>query len=225
MSNITWNRNTSKMSMAETLQNSWHVSSPRQDDYPLWFSTISGGWSLFGEYITAIHRRFFHPLTHHDKQHNMQTLRQIVRRGGRIIPCVYSLFTVCFFGVRATFVFCSRSSTFFELWTDIAIPPPRVQHHQGQSFATARWAHITTTAHRVQDCCRTTQRSSQHGRMTQHSRIISAHCVRITAIRMLHANQTLPMPTSRDCHCSPHQAGFSLSRCDEQHSMSWRHTL
>lgn len=49
-------------------------------------------------------------LTHHKStsKHVMQTLGQIVRRGGRIIPCVYSLFAVlmsCFFGVWAIYFF------------------------------------------------------------------------------------------------------------------------
>lgn len=60
---------------------------------------------------------FFFPLTHRHKstKHNMQTLRQIVRRGGRIIPCVYSLFAVlmsCFFGVRATLFLLSSLHIF-----------------------------------------------------------------------------------------------------------------
>lgn len=48
----------------------------------------------------------------------MQTLRQIVRRGGRSIPCFYSLFAVlmsCFFGVRAALFFANVAPHFWVL--------------------------------------------------------------------------------------------------------------
>lgn len=120
----------------------------------------------------------------------MQTLRQFVRRGGRIILlclfpvcCLNVLFLWCagYFIVMIFFFFAKRRSTFLSSEQTFAIPLPRFRHQQGQSFAMACRAHITTTAHRVRDCCHTTQRSSHHGRMTHHSRIISAHYVRITA--------------------------------------------
>lgn len=82
------------------------ISSSRQ--LPSDLAPFLGGGGLF-----LAKQKNFPPLTHHHKssiKHDMQTLRQIVRRGGRIIPCVYSLFTVlmsCFLGVWVFFFFAN----------------------------------------------------------------------------------------------------------------------
>lgn len=89
------------------------------------------------------------PLTH-DKstsKHDMQTLRQIVRRGGMIIPCVYSLFAVlmsCFFGVRATFFFFLRYRRSTFLSSEQTLP----FHFQDFSITRVRaFCHVTPSSH------------------------------------------------------------------------------
>lgn len=80
-------------------------------------------WGIFFWLINCCRSQkiFSPPLTCHHKstsKHDMQTLRQIVRRGGRIIPCVYSLFAVlmsCFFGVRAVIFFAIVTPHFWVL--------------------------------------------------------------------------------------------------------------
>lgn len=212
-----------------TLQNRWHVSSPRQDDYPLWFSTVSGGWSFSWQINCCQSQKIFFPLN--TSQVKRQTWHADTKTDYKkrwedhtlcLFPvcCLNVLFLWCA-GYFFIFIFCYRHAT-FEFWADIAIPLPRFQHHQGQSFATARWAHITTTAHRVQDCCHTTQRSSQHGRTTHPTPGSSVHIyVRITMILMLQADTTHADKSRSSLLTTPSR----FLSIDAMNRMSRRHTL
>lgn len=156
------------------------------------------------------------PLTH-DKstsKHDMQTLRQIVRRGGMIIPCVYSLFAVlmsCFFGVRATFFFFLRYRRSTFLSSEQTLP----FHFQDFSITRVRaFCHVTLSSHY--------HNSTQSPRLSpHHTEVVTTRqddtplrdhqCTLRQDHRTSNATCRADTPhvdKSRPRHCSPHPAGF-----------------